>query len=61
MDDKTNQLHELEQALATLAENCPPMWHRLYINMQSEGFTKDEAFKLLVAYVHGAAGGKYVG
>lgn len=49
--DKTKEMHDYEQACAMLAETQPPMWWRLYGNLQKEGFTKEEAMKLLCAWI----------
>ena len=60
MDDKTKQLHDLEQALATMAENMPPMWWRVFCELQQQGFMRDEAFRLVGLMVFAQSGGKMV-
>lgn len=57
---KTKQLQELEQALATMAEDFPPMFRRFYLNLVKEGFTEEQAFKMVIAQCHAFSGGKLV-
>lgn len=56
--DKAKQLQALEQALAMMAENFPPMWWRMYRNLQTEGFDEKQAFSIILTIVNGVAGGK---
>lgn len=58
--DKARQLHDFEQAAAMNAENFPPMWKRMYENLVKEGFTEDQAMRILLFHVHGMSGGKIV-
>lgn len=51
MSDKSKELHDLEQSCATMAENFPPMWYRLYLNCRKEGFSDDQAFKILITFI----------
>jgi hypothetical protein len=60
MDDKTKQLHDLEQASAAMAEYLPPLLWRLFCRLQSEGFDKEQAFKLVTVMAFGQVGGKMV-
>lgn len=52
------KLHDLEQLSATVAENYPPMWRRVYLNAIQEGFTEEQAFKIVLVMVNGMMGGR---
>ena len=45
------QIAEWSQAVATLAEICPPMWWGLFKGCKEEGFTDDQAMQLVVAFM----------
>jgi hypothetical protein len=51
-------LHQLEQSLAAVAENFPPTWRRMYLNLIAEGFSEEQAMELMRAYVHGLGNGR---
>ncbi len=60
-DDSKEKLQSLlafEQASATLAENLPPMWMRIFGNCVLAGFTKEQAFQLVMVAVNAQMGGK---
>jgi len=40
-----------DQAFATVADNLPNFWHRLYDGLRDTGFNEPEAFKLLQTYI----------
>lgn len=42
---------KFEQGLAMIAENMPPHWRRMFINLKNEGFKDEEAMRLLIAYI----------
>ena len=42
---------DLDQSMAMIADTFPPLWRRLYFNMTCEGFTEDQAMRLLIAYI----------
>jgi hypothetical protein len=44
---------EIDQANTFMIEYMPPLWKGLYLGMMSEGFTEDQAMRLLVAYIIG--------
>lgn len=57
-NDQSAELQRLDQSLAVMADTFPPMWHRMYRNCIDAGFDKDQAQRIIIAHVHGAAGGK---
>lgn len=57
-DGTPYDLHRTEQLLAQFAEQWPPMWKRMFDNLVKQGFAKEEAMRVLCAYIHGAAGGR---
>ncbi|MCK9569130.1 hypothetical protein M0R72_09325 [Candidatus Pacearchaeota archaeon] len=42
---------ELDQAMAACAEMFPRMWRSLYEGLKSEGFTEEQAMRLLIAHI----------
>lgn len=42
---------DFEQSVAAIAESYPPMWRRMYLNLLSEGFSKDESMDLLKTFI----------
>ena len=56
--DRTRDLIKFEQALTLAAENYPPMWRRLYQNLIREGFTQQEAMRLLEIQILSAGGAR---
>ena len=60
-DDERRRLQQqfgLEQAMATLADNFPPMWRRMYMSLLQEGFSKDEALEITQTVAFAQVGGK---
>lgn len=43
-----------------MGDTLPPVWRRIYENLILSGFTSAEAMQVLLAYVHGFAGGKFI-
>ena len=58
MSDQPLNLHQLEQALTAMAENLPPYWRRMFLRLMEEGFTEDQAMRVLCAAVHGSSNGR---
>lgn len=48
---KTKQLHDFEQGAAIMADSLPPYWWRLYSNMVREGFSEEQAMRLLATWI----------
>ncbi len=42
---------ELDQALAMVADNWPPVWFRIFTNLKERGFTEDQSMDLLKTYI----------
>jgi endonuclease III len=42
---------EMDQGIAACAEMFPRMWHSLYEGLKAEGFTEEQSFRLLIAYI----------
>ena len=40
-----------DQQLAECADMLPGVWWRLFTNMRGEGFSEDQAIKLLCAFI----------
>lgn len=57
-DDRTEQLRAFDQAAAFVTESLPPMWRRLYLNSIAEGFSQDQAMKILQTYISASIGKK---
>lgn len=49
LDDKLRA--ELEQSQAALTEMLPPLWHGLYQGCVKEGFTPQEALRIVETYI----------
>jgi len=42
---------DIDQAIAACSEMFPRIWHCLYEGLKSEGFTEEQSFRLLIAYI----------
>ena len=52
------EVAKLDQSLAVLADRLPAYLRRTYEGLLEEGFDKDQAAKLLCAWLHGFANGR---
>lgn len=59
-NERIKKLHEFEQASQLLVDTMPEYWHQMFVNLIHAGFTEEQAERVLVAFVHGYAGGKLV-
>lgn len=63
MDDEEKERlkkqQELDQSMALMAELMPPLYARMWRNLKAEGFSEEQAFKLLLVYVNATCGGKF--
>jgi len=48
---QTKQMHDLEQATATMGEMYPPLWRNIYVRLKEEGFTEQQAMSILKVYI----------
>jgi hypothetical protein len=55
LDDKKNS--EFEQNRSVLVEMLPPLWRGLYLGCINEGFTEEDAMRLVCAQILGSASG----
>lgn len=46
------KIAERDQGIAELVDLLPRVWHGLYLEMQEQGFTPDQAFDLVKEYIH---------
>ncbi len=58
--EENQRRHEQEQGFSMMGDTLPPVWRRIYENLILSGFTSAEAMQVLLAYVHGFAGGKFI-
>jgi len=49
--DKVRDDQKLDQEFARMADMLPPVWWRMYKNLQTAGFTKFEAMDLLKMFI----------
>ncbi len=49
---------EMDQAQAFLGELYPPLWRKLYLGCVEEGFSEDQAFRLLRTYIRAVCDSK---
>lgn len=50
-DERTREMQKLEQCSATVGDMYPPLWRRIYVNLLSEGFNKQQAMSILKVYI----------
>ncbi len=55
--EEAKQRSDLEQSLTYLTKQIPSVCWNMHTNLIEEGFTKTEAFSLVVAYVLGTFSG----
>lgn len=56
--EKAKRVSDMDQALATISENFPPMWRRMFENFKTEGFTEEQALRLVCTHVHAVGNGR---
>lgn len=49
--DDADKQRKRDEGFAALGDVFPPLWRRLYCNLQSEGFTDKECFVLVQTYI----------
>ena len=42
---------DMDQAMAAMVEMFPPAWRGLYLGLVREGFTEEQAMRLLMAFI----------
>ena len=42
---------EMDQRRSQIVDLCPPLWRGVYLRCIEEGFTEEEAFKLLHTFI----------
>jgi hypothetical protein len=58
--DYLESSQDFEQASQLLVDKMPYCWHQIYVNLIHAGFSEERAERVLMAFVHGYAGGKLV-
>ena len=44
-------IHKIDQAMAAMGEFLPKLWWSIYQGCIDQGFTKDQAFSILIQYM----------
>lgn len=48
---EVKQQRAFDNASMTVGEGLPPLWWRMYSNLQTEGFTEPQSFELLKHFI----------
>lgn len=50
--DPIKMLHNIEQGSKLMVDNCPGLWWGLYEGCCEKGFTDQQAFTLVLTFIH---------
>jgi hypothetical protein len=56
--EKARRTHDLEQSGTFLTRQMPEIWWTMFNNLKGEGFSEEQAFRIVTVHVFGMGGGK---